>query len=653
MIDRFLRRLAVRSRIFGAFLILVLLLALSVPLIVANQTFLLGRLRQVSDVEARADRALLLASARIESSRVNLMRYVQDYAPSAYEALDDVDLAAGLLTEAQGLVTSLEQEAAVTTILAALGDYRTLIGQVETVRSEEGGQRASPILFQAYRLGNDIGQRIEQIVDDSEARVTAANEAILTEAQNRLIFLGSGYVGVVILALLLASLIQRSITRPVAELRRGAEAFRQGEMDVALSVAGTDELSLLARTFNQMTTRLRGLVDTLEQRVAQRTHALERRAVQLAIAADVGRAAVSILEPELLTRQVVELIREGFDLYYAGLFLLDEEGRYAVLEAGTGDAGRIMKERRHRLEVGGISMVGAACAGRRARIALDVGEEPVRFDNPLLPETRSEMALPLMVGARVLGALDVQSIQPAAYSEEDIAVLQLVANQVAVAINNARLFAEVQAALDAERRAYGEISRQAWERMVRAQAITGYHCDERGVFPVGEAWYPQTQTARKTERAMPGQGGMQSQIMPIRIREQIIGAVDARKLDDSGEWTQEEIALLETLADQLGVALDSARLYQDAQRRAARERTIRHVTERMRRAVDVETILQTAVAELASALGVPRAYVRLGAEGGSHPGAASDGLARGSLAQPEGESPTELQESEEDQSRAF
>ncbi len=112
-----------------------------------------------------------------------------------------------------------------------------------------------------------------------------------------------------------------------------------------------------------------------------------------------------------------------------------------MLEAGTGEAGRQMKEAGHRLEVGGMSMVGAACARREARIALDVGDEAVRFDNPLLPDTRSEMALPLIAGDRVLGALDVQSTEPAAFSQEDIAVLQLVADQVAVAIANARLFA--------------------------------------------------------------------------------------------------------------------------------------------------------------------------------------------------------------------
>ena len=253
-------------------------------------------------------------------------------------------------------------------------------------------------------------------------------------------------------------------------------------MDVTIPVVGSDELSLLGQAFNQLAAQLGELIGSLEQRVTDRTRDLEHRAVQLATAAEVSRAAASILDLETLTRQVVDLVRERFDLYYTGLFLLDPQGRYAVLEAGTGEAGQTMKNRGHRLEVGGVSMVGAACAQRQARIALDVGAEPVRFDNPLLPETRSEMALPLIVGGAVLGALDVQSTLPAAFSEEDIAVLQLVADQVAVAIQNARLFAEAQAALEAERRAYGEISREAWVQMIQSRgAQVGYTSDDQGI----------------------------------------------------------------------------------------------------------------------------------------------------------------------------
>ncbi len=612
MIDRFLRRLSVRMRIVGGFVILLAVMTLFAPLLVTSRSFIVARLRQITEVETRADRLLLLASARIESSRVNTMRYIQDYAPSAYEALDDVDQASAMLTEAEGLSTSPEQQGTVDTILAALGDYRVLIQQIEAARVAGEEQDVSRLLFQAYRLGNDIGQRIEQIAIASEARFAAGNQAILAEIQDRLILVGIGYVVAIALALTLSSVIQRSITRPVAELRQGAEAFSQGEMDVSIPVVGSDELSLLARTFNQLTSQLRDLIGSLERRVADRTHDLEQRAVQLSTAADVGRAAASILDLEALGSEVVELVRGRFDLYYAGLFLLDEQGRYANLVAGSGEAGQIMKSRGHRLEVGGTSMVGTACSERQARIALDVGAESVRFDNPLLPDTRSEMALPLMVADQVLGALDVQSTQPAAFSEEDIAVLQLMADQVAVAIQNARLFRAAQEALEAERRAYGEISQQAWVHLIRAQEVRpGYVSDESGVHSQTEIESSYARAAFRQGQSVPGSNGAASMAIPIRVRDQVIGVIDAQKPDGFRGWTSDEIALLESLTDQLGVALDSARLYQDVQRRATRERLVGEVTTRIRESLDVEKVLQTAVDEIAGALGLAALDLRL------------------------------------------
>jgi GAF domain-containing protein/HAMP domain-containing protein len=624
MIYRFLRRLSVRQRIVGGFLILVALLAVSVPLIAANQTFLVSRLQQITDVETRADRLLLLASARVESSRMNVMRYIQDLSPSAYESLDDIDQAAQLLTEARDLVSSAEQKASVAMVLTALDDYKALIGNVEAARSVGESQNVSRLLFQAYRLGNDIGQRIEQIVTDSEARVSAANETIYLESRNRLVTFGVIYVVVLILALVMAGLIQRSISRPVSELRNGAESFLQGQMEMAIPVVGSDELSLLARTFNQMAAQLHDLIGTLEQQVADRTRDLERRAVELATAADVGRAAASILELGPLSRQVVDLVQGRFSLYYVGLFLLDEAGRYAMLEAGTGEAGRIMRQQGHRLEVGGNSMVGIACARRQARIALDVGAESVRFDNPWLPDTRSEMALPLMVGGRVLGALDLQSTVPAAFSAENIAVIQLVADQIAVAIQNARLFAEAQTALEAERRAYGQVSADAWGRLARSQSNLGYCSDEQGISLAGDRLSPEMDDVLRTGRIKLGQDGKKTLAAPVVVREQVVGIIDAQKPDGTREWTAEEIEMLTALSDQLGVALERARLYEDTQRRAARERLTSEATARMRETLDVEMVLKTAVDEISKALGLAALDLRLGIEGELPSGSSSD-----------------------------
>ncbi len=171
-----------------------------------------------------------------------------------------------------------------------------------------------------------------------------------------------------------------------------------------------------------------------------------RRARLLAAAAEVGKGVTSILDLDELLHKTVDIICDAYGFYYAGVFLLDETNEWAVLRAGRGEAGEKMVTLDHRLQVGGLSMIGTSIAERHARIALDVGDEPVHFKNPHLPLTRSEMALPLMVGNKVIGALTVQSIEEAAFSDEDVSSLQAMADQLAIALDNARLLRELEAA---------------------------------------------------------------------------------------------------------------------------------------------------------------------------------------------------------------
>ena len=180
-------------------------------------------------------------------------------------------------------------------------------------------------------------------------------------------------------------------------------------------------------------------------------NALNARTERLHASADVGRAAVSILDTNQLLREIVNLITDRFGFYYTAVFLADGTNKWAVLREATGEAGRVLKERKHQLEIGGQSMVGTAMKTRKARIALDVGDEAVRFANPLLPDTRSEIALPLVVGTRVIGALDVQSTQMAAFDEASAAVLQSMADQIAIALSNTLQFQQAQTTLQRTR----------------------------------------------------------------------------------------------------------------------------------------------------------------------------------------------------------
>ena len=213
---------------------------------------------------------------------------------------------------------------------------------------------------------------------------------------------------------------------------------------------------------------LQAMRASLEQRVHERTGALDRRTSQLEAASYVSRQTAAIQDPQILLSNVVDLITAQFGYYHAGIFLLDDRGRFAILQAASSEGGKRMLERGHRLEVGREGIVGYAAYQKRARIALDVGEEAVFFNNPDLPNTRSEVALPLTVRNKVIGVLDIQSYDQSAFAQDDLNTLQAMADQVALAIDNDRLVTESQTALRQLQEMTSESTYRTWRnRLIR------------------------------------------------------------------------------------------------------------------------------------------------------------------------------------------
>lgn len=354
-------------------------------------------------------------------------------------------------------------------------------------------------------------------------------------------------------------------------------------------------------------TELESQRERLEEAVKERTRDLARRARYLEATTSVARDAATELDLQELLSRVVILISERFGFYHTGLFLLNPSGEWAELQAASSKGGRQMLARGHRLRVGQEGVVGHVAGQGEHRVALDVGEDAVYFDNPDLPETRSEMALPLQARGEIIGVLDVQSHEPQAFGEEDVAVLQTLADQVAVAISNARLFRQAEESAAVERRAFGQIAREAWHTLLSTQETDlGFVGDSHGIAPVGDLWEPQMKAAVQTGQTLTGN----TLAIPIKVRDQVIGVVDGLK-PQGAAWTREEIALLQAMTDQLSTALESARLYRDTQRRAARERLTGEVTARMRESLEMETTLETAASEIRQALGLDRVVVRL------------------------------------------
>jgi GAF domain-containing protein len=352
----------------------------------------------------------------------------------------------------------------------------------------------------------------------------------------------------------------------------------------------------------------------LEGTIQERTRDLARRTRYLEATAAIARDTASELDLQDLLSRVVTLISERFGIYHTGVFLLDSTGEWAELSAASSEGGQRMLARGHRLRVGVEGIVGYVAGRGVHRVALDVGEDAAHFDNPDLPDTHSEMALPLRARGEIIGVLDVQSTEPGAFSGEDVAALQGLADQVAVAISNAQLFQKVEESMETERQAYGDLSRQAWRALLREETGLGFYSSEQGTTSAGDMWLPEMESALRTGEIVQGNDGVRLAI-PVKIRDQVIGVIDGRKPDGAGMWTQEEIELLQVLAERLSVALESARLYRDSQRREGRERTVGRIAGRVRETLDIDMVLQAAVREISAALNVAEVEVRMSGGG--------------------------------------
>ncbi|HMN61232.1 MAG TPA: GAF domain-containing protein [Anaerolinea sp.] len=327
----------------------------------------------------------------------------------------------------------------------------------------------------------------------------------------------------------------------------------------------------------------------LDETVQSRTADIQRRLIQVRTAAEISRAISRLNDPTTIFRQVVDLVCERFDLYYVGLFMLDPTGRFAVLRAGTGEAGKAMLDQGHRLAVGGNSMIGWCTANRQPRIALDVGEEAVRFSNPFLPRTRSEIALPILSHTNILGALTVQSDRSRAFDQNDIMVLQGIADSLAVAIENTNLFVELNQNLEEIRTLNRNYIHQAWTDVITetGELSFAYQGNE-------------PRTASKAAKAAQ---------YPLTLRGQVIGYVNLETED--GSLSEDDQAFLEALTAQTAMALENARLVQESEWRVFQEKKLNEMTTDFHRAANLDSILKAAVEHLGQLPSVSEVSIQL------------------------------------------
>ena len=389
----------------------------------------------------------------------------------------------------------------------------------------------------------------------------------------------------------------------LANFRKQLEAFRLNEV--------------------QMVNRnLEDLTANLEQRVNERTFELEtanqqitRRAAQLQAITELSETIAQLQDLNEILPAATRLISDYFGFYHVGIFLIDASHEYAILQAANSEGGKRMLQRNHRLKLG-VGVVGYSAQTGIPRIALDVGTDAVFFDNPDLPQTRSEAALPMKARGETIGILDVQSMEAGAFTSEDLQTLTALANQVAISLENTRLLTETRTALLQVQEVYDEFTRAEWSRTIAKAEQPGFRYNGGRIEMLDQKIHSSEvfDAVRKGEIVTGSSNGSEEKrntiAVPVKVRGEIIGVIYVEPNDPSKTWLESDVSLVAAVAERAAFAMENARLFQDARRRAAKEQAISEATARISSAINIENILHTTADELERVLGGSEVLIR-------------------------------------------
>jgi len=461
----------------------------------------------------------------------------------------------------------------------------------------------------------------------------AASQALETGIQTRINSLNIrlySSASFAILSVLAATVIglnmMRSINLPLLDLISATEKLAAGKMSTRIAVTNLDEVGRAALTFNQMAED----IEKNQTIMRSRTGELEQRSLELETIAEVAREITIIHDLSTLLNVSANLIRERFNYYHVGIFLVDEGGEYAILRAASSNAANLMLEQNHKIKVGRKSLVGYAIRTGQAHIASDPDTDvthlqssnqsvmhpysivtPKDIDathsqNQVLPHMRSEIALPLRSRSVTIGALDIQADTQSAFSEQNLKVLQLLADQLSAAIENAQLVQQVEGTYAELNKAYRLQSQNVWQSTIDQHERPSYEYDGIQVRSVPQ--YLPNDLLKRLEDGEPvilKENDEQkvdhtktTLMVPIKVLNQVIGVIGLEREDPDHIWTDEEISIVEAAANRAGITLENARLLEESQRRATKERAIGEISAKISASTQIEMILKTAVREL-------------------------------------------------------
>jgi len=431
----------------------------------------------------------------------------------------------------------------------------------------------------------------------------------------------------VILAILVTgglglSRIMQLTLEPLPLLVDHARRIGTGEYNLATRLEGNGELAALGENLNTIASEMGKLSTHLDITVAERTSELEKRNRQIQSVAEIASQIAAPHHLDDLLTTTVRLIHERFEYYHVGIFLVDDQKQFAVLKAANDETGKLLIQSGHKLGIGQRGIVGFVTDKGEARIAADVTQDQAHYRNPILPYTRAEMALPLKTGGDVIGALDIQSTEIGAFTNEDVSILQTLADQLAVAVENTRLVEKLEASIEETRRLYKQQIEETWKHYTDQVQVSGYQYNRMQVLPAetnlpdevkqplksGQVVIQKVNDSSEEKDGSPGRSVLW---VPLSLREQLIGVIGIEKDTPDYSWSEDELAIAQAAANQVSLTLENARLLEQTYQRAERERIAGQISARLRASNDPQQILQTAVSELKQALRAQKAQVML------------------------------------------
>jgi GAF domain-containing protein/HAMP domain-containing protein len=416
-------------------------------------------------------------------------------------------------------------------------------------------------------------------------------------------------VSLIITGILLFGFSRLTIT-PIVQLAQTTEQIATGDLEVAIPYGQRqDEIGQLSGAIGSLSDSVKASIQDLEARVQTRTRDLE-------LATFIAREASTLESIDVLLDRVVNLIVENFNsVYHAQVFLIDDTREYANLVASTGEPGRQLLARQHRLAVGSVSVIGRVTELGQTVIARDTSSSRVHKRNEFLPDTRAEMALPLIRADYTLGALDVQSRSPAAFTEDEQAVFETLAAQLAVAIDNARRFVEINQLAQQTDQLNRQLTRADWQRSLLAARRSGKITASAGLIVEDDTraewseWQHKAAAARELVISPPQDDGLCVMAIPIIARDELVGVVEWRIHPD--QITENTRLMARELTDSLGVVIETIRLLERSERQAERERLVNAISGRLTTEPNIGLILEAAIEELSSVLNTQDVHIQL------------------------------------------